>query len=103
MRRLAALATIAFAVLACGLPAGAAPDTWPEVEPVPDGFHWGVAISGFQAEGSAPDSNWSRYSDEENFLIPDVYGDAADFRHRYRDDVRLAAEMGVNTFRFSAE
>lgn len=28
---------------------------------LPSGFLWGVASSGFQSEGSSPDSNWTRY------------------------------------------
>lgn len=65
---------------------------------LPRRFHWGVATSGYQSEGSAPDSNWSRYDDA---LEP--YGDSVDFRHRYPEDIRNAAAMGVNTFRFGVE
>ncbi|TNC28466.1 glycoside hydrolase family 1 protein [Amycolatopsis alkalitolerans] len=64
-------------------------------------FYWGVATAGFQSEGSAPDSNWSRYVATAGGVDP--YGNAVDFRHRYAEDIALAAGMGVNTFRFSVE
>ena len=68
------------------------------------GFHWGVATSGFQVEGSNPDSNWKRYSDR---AAPtgeaDPVGDAVDFWNRYPEDVANAAAMGATTFRLSVE
>lgn len=67
-------------------------------------FHWGVATAGFQAEGSAPDSNWSRYvAAHAGSDGVDPYGNAVDFRHRYPRDIQRAKNMGVNTFRFSVE
>lgn len=67
-------------------------------------FYWGVATSGYQSEGDAPDSNWSRWV-EENAGTDDVdpYQDSVDFRHRYAEDIELAADLGVNTYRFSVE
>jgi beta-glucosidase len=66
-------------------------------------FHWGVASSGFQCEGYAPDSNWRRYVDARESGISDPYGNSVDFRHRYAADIALAAAMGVNTYRFGVE
>ena len=72
------------------------------IAPLPNDFHWGVAISGFQSEGSFPDSNWGRYiAQKDSGLAP--YRDSVDFYRRYREDIALAAAMGVNTFRFSIE
>ncbi len=68
------------------------------VEPVPPGFHWGVATSGYQSEGYAPPSNWSAYDDK---LEP--YGNSVDFLHRYKEDIANAASLGVDTFRFGVE
>ncbi|MQA08792.1 MAG: family 1 glycosylhydrolase [Pseudonocardiaceae bacterium] len=67
-------------------------------------FYWGVAMSGYQSEGDAPDSNWSRYvaRNEGNGEV-DPYRDSVDFRHRYPEDLQRAADLGVNTFRFSVE
>lgn len=74
----------------------------PRVSALPKGFHWGVATSGFQSEGSFPDSNWTRYAARpESGHEP--YGNSVDFHARFRDDVALAASLGVDTFRFSIE
>lgn len=68
------------------------------------GFHWGVATSGFQVEGSNPDSNWKRYVDATSPSgQTDPVGDAVDFWNRYEEDIANAAAMGVNTFRLSVE
>ncbi|WP_374229920.1 glycoside hydrolase family 1 protein [Rhodococcus sp. F64268] len=63
-------------------------------------FLWGVASSGFQAEGYPPDSNWLRYSNDSRH---DPVGSAVDFRHRYREDIARAAELGVDVYRISVE
>lgn len=76
--------------LAVASPADAAP-----------GFYWGAAQSGFQAEGDAPDSNWSRYVAGNAAVDP--YEQSNDFRHRYREDIANARAMGLNTFRFGIE
>jgi beta-glucosidase len=66
-------------------------------KPLPPDFIWGVSSSGYQSEGGNVDSNWDRY----NAATPaqDRYGTSVDFRHRYREDIALAAGMGCNTFR----
>ena len=75
------------------------PSTLAGVARFPDGFLWGVATSGFQSEGSFPDSNWTRYAKRQQ----DPYGDSVDFRHRYPDDLKLAKGLGANVFRTSIE
>ena len=67
------------------------------LKPLPADFIWGVSASGYQSEGGNVDSNWDRY----NAATPtqDRYGLSVDFRHRYREDVGLARDLGVNTFR----
>lgn len=68
------------------------------------GFHWGVATSGFQVEGSNADSNWKRHVDGAvSRGEADPVGDAVDFWNRYEEDIARAAELGVNTFRLSVE
>src|SRR4051794_13632464 len=63
-------------------------------------FYWGVASSGYQSEGSAPDSNWKRFIDRTAGTGDvDPYRDSADFRHRYPEDIALAKDLGVNTYR----
>ncbi|MGW0037800.1 family 1 glycosylhydrolase [Gordonia sp. NPDC003376] len=78
--------------------------TPPTVPGWTDRFCLGVANSGFQAEGHNPDSNWKRYTDRAAASgSVDPVGNAVDFRHRYREDILLAKDMGLNTFRFGIE
>lgn len=100
MTRFARALTVVAAVLTTALaplPASATPT----VAPLGPDFEWGVATSGFQAEGPPPDSNWSRYVAAGK--THDPYGSGPDFRHRYAEDIANAAAMGVDTFRFSVE
>lgn len=64
---------------------------------LPDHFIWGVSSSGYQSEGGTEDSNWKRWND--GHPEQDRYGTSVDFRHRYREDVALAKQLGVNTYR----
>ncbi|WP_137725934.1 glycoside hydrolase family 1 protein [Prescottella subtropica] len=95
----AALAATALAVALATVPI-AAPST-AVAGPLGDDFLWGVATSGFQSEGSAPDSNWVRYSAAGR--TDDPVGNAVDFRHRYAEDIDNAAGLGVDVFRFGVE
>lgn len=95
MRRLV-ISVLATAIASIGLAAPAQAAT--TVPPVPKGFHWGVATSGYQSEGYAPASNWSVYDDK---LEP--YGNSVDFLHRYKEDIAHAKSLGVDTFRFGVE
>ncbi len=67
------------------------------LKPLPPEFIWGVSASGYQSEGGNVDSNWDRYNADAP--TQDRYGRSVDFRHRYREDVALASDLGVNTFR----
>ncbi|MEU5876519.1 family 1 glycosylhydrolase [Spirillospora sp. NPDC047279] len=69
----------------------------------PKGFMFGVSTSGFQSEGSFPDSNWTRYVDRKAYGIKDPYRNSVDFRNRYPEDVQRARGLGVNVFRTSIE
>jgi beta-glucosidase len=73
----------------------------------PRGFLWGVATSAFQIEGGADrdgrsESIWDRYA-----ATPGRIHDASDARvacdhyRRWREDVGLLRELGVNAYRFS--
>ncbi|MBB5916352.1 beta-glucosidase [Nocardia transvalensis] len=68
--------------------------------PLGDDFLWGVAASGFQSEGHAPDSNWTRYIDSG---AVDEYRDSGRFLDFYTDDIEHAARLGVKVFRMSVE
>ncbi len=51
-------------------------------------FMWGVSSSGFQSEGSNPASQWTQWAASGH--TQDQPGLAADFLHRYKEDIRLA-------------
>lgn len=73
----------------------------------PDGFRWGAATAAFQIEGSTAAggrgvSIWDRFTAEPGRVIDG--SDAAmsaDSYRRFRDDVALLAELGVDEYRFS--
>ncbi|WP_329166976.1 GH1 family beta-glucosidase (plasmid) [Streptomyces sp. NBC_01717] len=73
----------------------------------PPGFRWGVATSAYQIEGAAREdgrgpSIWDTFSHTPGKIAGDENGDVAiDHYHRYRDDVALMAELGLNSYRFS--
>ncbi|MFI6169602.1 family 1 glycosylhydrolase [Nocardia sp. NPDC051052] len=81
--------------------AAARPAPPAQVAPLGADFLWGVAASGYQSEGHAPDSNWSRYVAAGK--TPDPYGDSIDFCTRYRSDIALAAQLGVKVYRIGLE
>jgi beta-glucosidase len=73
----------------------------------PSDFVWGAASASYQVEGGADadgrgESIWDRFAatpgnvrNGENGAI------ACDFYHRYRDDIALMRELGLDAFRFS--
>ncbi len=69
----------------------------------PDGFLWGAATAAHQIEGNNVNSNWWVHENEPGTTIVEPSGDAADSYPRYRDDIRLLSELGLNSYRFSIE
>src|SRR5919197_309671 len=73
----------------------------------PDGFTWGVATSAYQiegavAEGGRGESIWDRFSHTPGKVANGDTGDVAvDHYHRWREDIEIMAELGVNAYRFS--
>jgi len=73
----------------------------------PDDFLWGAATSAYQIEGSptadgAGRSIWHRFSHTRGKTWLDQTGDVAcDHYCRYKDDVALMSELGLNAYRFS--
>ncbi|MFD6390032.1 family 1 glycosylhydrolase [Nocardia sp. NPDC060259] len=101
-RFLVTVALAAAALLPASLsPALARPPAPAQLAPLGPDFLWGVAASGFQAEGDAPDSNWRRYA--ESGATDDPYLNSVDFRTRYRSDIALAADLGVRVYRIGIE
>jgi beta-glucosidase len=69
----------------------------------PDGFLWGAATAGHQVEGNNINSDWWVKEHAPGSAIVEPSGDAADSYHRYREDMRLLADAGLNSYRFSVE
>ena len=73
----------------------------------PDDCLWGAATSAYQIEGSptadgAGRSMWHRFSHTPGNTWLDQTGDVAcDHYRRYKDDVAIMAELGLNAYRFS--
>jgi len=69
----------------------------------PKGFLWGSATAAHQVEGL----NYNSDSWVEEHTIGSPYvepsGDGIDHYHRYREDIRLLKELGLNSYRFSIE
>lgn len=100
MRRAAAIVAVVAATL-IGAPAIAAPAPTVRVAQLPGNFLWGVSSSGFQSEGSSPESNWTRYIAAGR--TRDRIGTSVDFRHRFREDIARAADLGVRVYRIGIE
>lgn len=70
----------------------------------PEGFLWGASSSAHQTEGAwNEDGKGLTVQDtrpRDNHDIAD-FTEAVDHYHRYREDIKLLAEMGANVFRFS--
>jgi beta-glucosidase len=98
---LAALTAAGAALLVPG-PASAAPPAPAAGAPPPlgEGFRWGVASSGFQSEGQAPDSNWTRYIGTG---AVEPYRDSVRFLDRCAADIDRAARLGATVYRTSIE
>jgi beta-glucosidase len=73
------------------------------VESLPPSFVWGVATSAHQIEGGRTDgkgeSIWDRF--ERDGRMRDSAAFACDHYERWREDVRLMANLGVDAYRFS--
>ncbi|MFI9642369.1 GH1 family beta-glucosidase [Micromonospora sp. NPDC051925] len=81
-------------------------DQGPELT-FPPGFLWGAATAAYQIEGAAAEggrtpSIWDTFSHTEGRVVAGHTGDVAcDHYHRMPDDVRLMAELGLQSYRFS--
>ncbi|MHB8635008.1 MAG: GH1 family beta-glucosidase [Fimbriimonadaceae bacterium] len=73
----------------------------------PDEFVWGSATASYQIEGAARDegrgpSVWDTFSHTPNKVANGQTGDiACDHYRRYREDVGLMSEIGLQAYRFS--
>jgi len=69
----------------------------------PDGFEWGTATAAHQVEGGNWNSDWWEFEHRPGSIVAEPSGDACDQWHRYPDDLRLLADLGFSTYRFSVE
>lgn len=73
----------------------------------PEDFLWGAATAAYQIEGAAGEdgkgeSIWDRFSHTPGKIANGDTGDiACDHYHRYKQDVKAMAELGLRTYRFS--
>lgn len=73
----------------------------------PEGFVWGAATAAYQIEGATDvdgrgPSIWDRFAHTPGRVSNGETGDVAcDHYHRYREDVALMAELGLDAYRFS--
>ncbi len=73
----------------------------------PPSFAWGAATASYQIEGAVHEdgrgeSIWDRFAHTPGRVAGGDTGDeACDHYHRYREDVALMAELGLDAYRFS--
>ena len=69
----------------------------------PKGFMIGAATAAHQVEGNNIHSDYWLQEHLPHSSFAEPSGDACDHYHRYAEDIRLLAEAGLNTYRFSVE
>jgi len=69
----------------------------------PEGFLWGAASAAHQVEGNNVNNDVWVQEQIPGTFHPFPSGDAVDHYHRYREDIAMMAEIGINTYRFSLE
>jgi beta-glucosidase len=69
----------------------------------PRGFLWGTATAAHQIEGGNVNNDWWAWEHNPASGCAASSGDACDSWHRWREDVDLVADLGLNAYRFSLE
>ena len=73
----------------------------------PKGFTWGTATASYQIEGAVKQDGrgetiWDRFcQNPANNKYGETGERACDHYNRYKEDVRIMMELGVNAYRFS--
>jgi beta-glucosidase len=73
----------------------------------PEDFLWGAATASYQIEGSVEadgkgESIWDRFAHTPGQIWNNETGDiACDHYRRYKEDIKIMADLGLNTYRFS--
>lgn len=79
----------------------------PAFPTLPPGFRFGTATAAYQIEGAHDEdgrgpSIWDTFSHTPGRTLGGATGDtAADHYHRYREDITLLRDLGVDSYRFS--
>lgn len=69
----------------------------------PTNFLWGAATSAHQTEGNNVNSDWWALEHRPDSPCVEPSGDACDSYHRYSEDIAIAADLGLNSYRFGLE
>ena len=69
----------------------------------PKGFIWGSATAAHQVEGNNTNNDIWLLEHVEHSMFKEPSLDACDHFHRYPEDIKLLADLGFNSYRFSIE
>ena len=73
----------------------------------PENFLWGASTSSYQIEGAVKQdgrgvSIWDTFCEKPGAIDNNDTGDVAcDHYNRYREDIAIMSEIGLNAYRFS--
>ncbi len=67
------------------------------------GFLWGAATAAYQVEGGNIASDWWEFEHTLDAPISEPAGDSVDHYHRFEEDIKLLADLGLNAYRFGIE
>lgn len=70
---------------------------------LPEGFLWGAATAPHQVEGNNTNSSIWALENTEGSILPERSGDACDSYHRWREDLDIVRDLGLNSYRFGVE
>jgi beta-glucosidase len=70
---------------------------------IPEGWIWGTATASHQIEGGNVNNDWWRFEHTPGSGTTESSGDACDSWHRWREDLQLVKDMGLDSYRFSIE
>ena len=85
------------------------PDATPSFSPmtsfgsVPEGWLWGTATAAHQIEGGNTNNDWWEWEHTPGSGTAESSGDATDSWNRWREDLQLVKDMGLDCYRFSIE
>jgi beta-glucosidase len=69
----------------------------------PAGFLWGAATAGHQVEGDNRNSDWWAWEQQPDTPVAEPSGAACGHFTRYPEDIKLLADAGLNSYRYSVE